>query len=356
MSTAKRVIQIERDCHQEELFVRSDGTLYPCCLKWGSKELEIAHIADADIVEKINKYAGKCICERYKLIPKTGKEHTYNLLNIELAYKCQAKCAMCCVHAPDADKDCKYEYYFEIEKLIQNILPKKLRVQGGEVLMQPEAMDWLEKIKLKFPEMELCIVTNGCVGGNVLNRALKLFDRFYISIVGFQSETYKTIMGLDLDTTKNFAKKVIESGEAEVHLKYLTTPSNFHELSLFLDWAIKLVPDYIIIADAFSTGYLKFDTFDDYWNKIIKRSSEAAKKVIIKHRDFLKENKSEIVDSIDFKVTERQLYKHKDPLLKNETKRFKSIDVEGPAKALLHINRAFVQENDLENIIKLVNY
>lgn len=273
----------DRPCHRKGLFVRSNGEIYPCCEVWSRKNLKIGHITDEDILDKIENYDKSCSCYNYNLIPGTKQDNSCEQLNIELSYKCQASCAMCCVDAPSFKGKYDDNYYVLIRKLIDHLLPKEILIQGGEILVQPKSIEWIEELKNDHPQIKLSLVTNGN-NLNAYDVAEKLFNRFTISIVGFQPETYKCIMGLDINKTIEFSERMIKAGK-EVYLKYLLTPNNFHELPLFLDWAMKNNPAKISVADVYIPSYIEINAPYDYWKKLVERTRKRVAEVIRDNKD-----------------------------------------------------------------------
>lgn len=319
----------ERACHYNELFVRSNGDVYPCCLVWNNNKLKIGHLSDSDILNKIENYSATCSCERFKLITGKGGTKNYSLLNIELSYKCQGQCAMCCVNAPDYIENYNTSYFDILGNLISSLSPKELLVQGGEILVQAESIEWLTKIKQATPEMSISLVTNG---NNIkmVDYVSRTFNRITVSFVGFQPATYKTIMGLNIETTKQFCEKVIRQGNTRVYLKYLITPNNLHELPLFLEWAIRLAPEMIYFADANTRQYINENTNDHYWAKIIDRTLKEITKVLRSNKEFLE---SEL------------------------NNRFEYIGIGGEStRCLFSIDNKYIVANDLTKILKIDKY
>lgn len=106
----------------------------------------------------------------------------------------------------------------------------------------------------------------------------KRFSKVGIStIVGFQSETYKTITGLDLKRTIRFAEELVKRKRLVVTLAYLITPLNVHEVTLFIKWAVKTAPDIIHVYDSEIHQYINSNTFDSFWEKIFERTAETFK-------------------------------------------------------------------------------
>lgn len=105
----------QRPCHYQELFVKSNGDVFPCCLTWNRKSMVIGHITDFDLTEKIMTFSRICSCERYRLRKADVKDRqNYSILNLGLSLACQANCIMCRVNAPSWRE--KYEYYTELEE------------------------------------------------------------------------------------------------------------------------------------------------------------------------------------------------------------------------------------------------
>jgi hypothetical protein len=190
---------------------------------------------------------------------------------------------MCIVDAPGWKGS--YDYYQDLELLIENITPKELFVQGGEILIQKKALSWLRSIRQKYPGMLISLGTNGNVSDAVILEIEGVFDRFSISFVGFQEETYKKIMGIDIQQTFNFVDSLLRHKSCQVQLKYLITPVNLHETGLFLKWALSMSPERIFIADAATVSYINLNTRDEYWLKIIELVGTDIREAIVSAKD-----------------------------------------------------------------------
>lgn len=301
-----QMLAVDREtrlCHCDSLFVREDGFLLPCCRIRASEKLIIGHLSDVDLYEEIKNYDDICSCQRYKL-RKIGADEklSVNYINIEFSLLCQAQCAMCCVEAPGNGNP--YKYFDELRKLINDLNPKGLIVQGGEILIQEDTMNFLKSIKSTHPNIIISLISNGNYDISKVNIVEDVFDQIYFSMVGFQTETYKRIMGLDLNKTKRFIDTLIERGKVRVGLKYLITPLNVHEAGLFLNWAIQRKPCGISIADSNIDQYINYNSWDNFWNKIFKRTALEVKKELIKNKEFLLKNNIKV--GVDF--NSRRIY------------------------------------------------
>ena len=309
-------------CHFKEMFVNTQGEVYPCCQVWGINTMKIGRIDDVDIQKKLERFNAYCGCSRArfrKLLPSDSMK--VKLVIAELSLACQASCAMCCVDSPSWHG--KYDNYESLAKFIDLCRPENLMVQGGEVLIQKESIKWLYGLKSRYPELKIILVTNGNVSLDMLEMLENLFSAVTISIVGFEPETYKKIMGLDINKTIAFAEELIKRNKTKTWLKYLTTPLNLHETNLFLKWAIKAAPERIVIADADTRRYIN-DTKDMFWSKIIERTSHDIKSELISAR----------TDLINKRTT---------------------IAFDQLAKELFEIDENFVKSNELGSVVDITS-
>ncbi|MBF0466142.1 MAG: SPASM domain-containing protein [Nitrospirae bacterium] len=264
-------------CHYYELFVKHDGYVYPCCITRDNSDMAIGHVTDDNLAQMIANFDGCCVCERSRFRKAVqGDIQKYVMLNFELDLACHSKCAMCCVSAPSWNGH--YGQYESLTKLVDITMPKVIKVQGGEVLIQKKSLHWIDSIKQKYPNILFSLITNGNYRLSIINAVEKRFNKVAVStIVGFQSETYKTITGLDLKRTIRFAEELVSRKRLVVTLAYLITPINVHEVTLFMKWAINTAPDIIHIYDSEIHQYINSDTFDSFWEKIFNRTAETFK-------------------------------------------------------------------------------
>jgi hypothetical protein len=105
-----------------------------------------------------------------------------------------------------------------------------------------------------------------------------LFFNVLVSVYGFQDETYRRITCMELAKTRSFAEELVRRKKSTVHLKYLVTPLNLHELPLFLRWAASLGPETISVIDSNSAAYINRATPDRYWDLVIERTGDEVRK------------------------------------------------------------------------------
>jgi pyruvate-formate lyase-activating enzyme len=158
-----------------------------------------------------------------------------------------------------------------------------LYVQGGEVLIQKETMDWLATLRHEIPGIRYWLITNANVGLDRQEQFEAFFELAVVSFVGFQPETYRRVMGISVEKTKAFVESLAGRAKVRLVLKYLLTPSNLHEVSLFVDWAISLSPEAIQICNA-QTEHLIRRGLHSYWDKITQRTLASLARVLKRRR------------------------------------------------------------------------
>ncbi len=267
----------ERPCHYRELFVASGGDVYPCCLTWNNPALRIGHITDSDLEARILAFDGSCRCASFTLRKGGHADARDYKLNVETGLACNGRCAMCCVDAPSSRED--YAYYADLDRLIAG-LPSihHMVVQGGEVLIQKRTMEWLRALVNRRPDIPQALITNGNAGTEMVPLVESLFFNVLVSVYGFQDETYRRITCMELAKTRRFAEELVRRKKSTVHLKYLVTPLNIHELPLFLRWAASLGPETISVIDSNSAAYINRATPDRYWDLVIERTGDEVRK------------------------------------------------------------------------------
>jgi len=272
-----------RVCHYEQLFVNHGGHVFPCCDTWNRPDLRIGHLDDPDLIEKIRRFRVRCsLCGVYTLRPgEQDQPARVTGINIETSLLCQAQCAMCCVEAPAWQGS--YEYYDAIVRLVGQLGPAQLWVQGGEVLIQARTLAMLEDIKGRWPDIQIGLVTNGSADTGLADTVERLFSLVIVSIVGFQPGTYRSIMGLSFDRMDGFVDELSRRKGIELTLKFLLTPSNLHEVPLFLQWAIGKQPAKVLVDDAGMGDYVNWGAPYQYWQKIVARTMRDTRAVLTKN-------------------------------------------------------------------------
>ncbi len=299
-------------CYQEQILIRFNGDVFPCCQLYMDKDKAICNIRDADLDVKLRSFDMDCSCTGRGFRPlKESEPLSIGRAICELSLKCNSKCAMCCAHSPEYSEEHgrlsgQAVDYAAIERAVATLNPRNINFQGGEVLIDSASLGWIRHMRENHPSMHMTLVTNGNVGRDMADTLFDLFDCVVISFYGFQPFTYRTITGLPLKRTVAFAERLLEIDRRKVELKYLSTPINFHESVLFLEWALKRKPSEIAIIDADSDWYIKNDPLmkipkfdpccstdllpDIYWSRIITRTTGKLQDIVRKNAAYCREN------------------------------------------------------------------
>jgi len=281
-SSCDKIVEKSRklvSCHFREPFVSHTGEIFPCCRVWGNPNKKIGHISDHDIINKMKVFDINCQCDEAKL--KKWEGENVRTIFFETSLSCNASCAMCCVHAPSWRG--KYDLYDALTQFITQLNPHEISVQGGECLAQPKTLQWLDVIRRKNSDIKIILITNGNASEAVYEQVKRIFTSIYISIVGFQDATYKKIMNIDFAKTKSFIKMIGANTTISLHLKYLITPINIHEIDLFFDWAAEQKCNSIYLGQASQLADIRFGGSIPFWETIIDRAGDSLRASLKRH-------------------------------------------------------------------------
>lgn len=264
-----------RPCHYSHLVVNSAGEIFPCARVWGKglakkSFMRVARAGDPDAASRVRDWAPPpCACSRARLRRgRPGEEPRVGVLTAELSLACNSGCLMCNTSSPGWQGT--YDGYARVEKLLAELRPQVLAVQGGEVTAQPEALRWLEDLRRSHPRTRLAVITNGQVPPSEHSRLAELFDYLIVSFPAFQPDTYRAVTGGEPDLPMAFSAAMIAAGR-KVGLKYLATPVSLHELAAFTGWASGLKP-HCLQVEALNLADYFMGTPDRFCEKYISAS------------------------------------------------------------------------------------
>ncbi len=273
----------ERVCQFYKLSVRKNGDVFPCCL--GKKVSRLGNIFDEDITEKIETSNIDCECALYKT-RKILPDDKMNLkkLHLMFSHECQAHCVCCNQHKDKMENE--EEHLEKILDFVNKYKPEYITVLGGEVLVQPATLNWIESVKNKYPEILFDIVTNLCVGEEIIKRVSKIFSEITVSFLGFTPNTYNSVMGLDYDVTiKNF-DYLLNNTSIKMRPKYLAMPTNVYDLPLFFEWALNKNVDKIYLHN--TREFAKCCHINDiFWQKTFAQIEKEIKKILEKNKEYI---------------------------------------------------------------------
>ena len=165
------------------------------------------------------------------------------------SYGCNLRCPFCqnweisTVGGEDAGRE---SGFLPPEALAD--LAQKLRGRGniGVAFTYNEPLICWEYVRdtarlLRERELQVVLVTNGCVSGEIADELLPLVDALNIDLKCFRAETYEKLLGGDLETVKRFIAKA--AGSCHVELTTLVVPGmndGEEEIRALTEWVASL--------------------------------------------------------------------------------------------------------------------
>lgn len=290
-------------CVEQGMYLRYNGDIFPCCRSCWNSDLKIGNILEADISDKIKKFDKPCQCTKYRLKSTKEKiELVIQRLHIEFSLSCQGNCLPCCVLAPWTRESKQYCYFQAVENFIKDFSVKKLLVQGGEIFVQKDTVMFLEGLKSRIEGLSIAIITNGNFDLSRSKSFQMLFDEAHFSFMGFQPDTYQLIMGLQRQKTMDFIDSVRKSFHGRMKIKFITLPSNIHEICSFVQYGLDIEADLCISSGNIFQYINQENTWDSYWFKLIERSKSQFRDLLIEKKDEIKEKNIHIEILAELKI------------------------------------------------------
>ena len=279
-----------RACHLEEMYIDRYGDIHCCCKTYLGNV--IGNLMDPDITEKILNYSPSkpCKCTRGSLASAENAscDRKVKLASIELSSICNAKCIYCFQN--DVNRNEPYKFYSQLYSLIDKLKIPKLMFAGGEILVQPDSLRFIEKIRENDPNKWIHLKSNGCSNKKMVPIVENIFNSTTITLNGFSDSTCMALMDVAFLPVKVFCEELSRS-DISLGIKFLCSPANISELPDFLKWSIELNPDRIIVPCARiysckenAPNEWKGSSFDGlnmaYWKDIYSRVGNKCKKIL----------------------------------------------------------------------------
>lgn len=255
------------------MYVNRYGYIYPDCKTYKTKP--ICHIKDMSAIKKVKDF--------YQ------NDSAFHMITIEFNSFCHANCFYCFQH--DGLENKHYEYYDELLNFLAEFETRWIFFSGGEILDQPLSRNFIRKYRKCCPNSWIHLKTNGNASLDKIPFIEECCDSVMVSFNGFTPEIYYTIMQIQVERTKVFCEAIRKNTKTKLGLKFLNSPVAFADVPAFLNWALGLDPQCIVIQTAYN---YKFDidgnsirtgsTFDDlnldYWFPIYERISKAVDRIL----------------------------------------------------------------------------
>lgn len=272
-------------CASNNLYIDDSGAIYPCPRMIDREP--IALIWENDCVDKLRNYdPGFCSCKRGFAV-RSREPLSIQNISIEFGGACPGRCVYC-YELTKRPQRAHYPFH-QLKRFLESVEFRGITVAGGEVMIQPETLSFVEQLKDLFPQVSFGLKTNGHSENPEI--ANSLFDNILVSINAFSDSALRLIMGdhVRLDTIVSFCEAIAAESPDKLSLKFLLTPMSLGDLSRFLLWAVKLNPAEISVTKAMvfgdesnrcRTGSSFYGLNRAYWDDIIARAAKDASEAL----------------------------------------------------------------------------
>jgi len=169
-----------------------------------------------------------------------NRELTY--LRVSVTDKCNLRCRYCMppegVPWLDHDQVMRNEEFIYFVGLFVSMGIKKVRFTGGEPLVRKGFIDIIREVKHRFPDLEVCITTNGVLLEKYLDElALLEVSKLNISLDTLSPTLYHEITGRDYHArVLNSIRKALDAGVFDVKINAVIQQHTLKELNSFVDY------------------------------------------------------------------------------------------------------------------------
>ena len=273
---------VEKGIEDKIFFIDRYGYIYPDCRP--DKYPSICHLTDPEAVSKVNK-----------AIWNTEEGGLYNCATIELCSFCHAKCYYC--FQEDGARTTQYAYFKQLMNFLCQLKIKWTFFAGGEILDQPQSMDFMREYRLNQPDAWIHLKTNGNAKKELVPFIRDVCDSIMVSFNGFSPTSTRLIMDVDVNLTKDFCLRVKNETDTNLGIKYLLSPVTVVELHDFLQWGLSVNPKSIVIQTVYKYIFenakskrigSSFDGLDPvFWQPVYQRVAEKIDALLQEKREII---------------------------------------------------------------------
>jgi len=253
--------------HPKILYIDRYGNIFPDCKTYQSNI--VGHISAEGIAEKVIK----------ELFSET-ETPIFNMITVEVSSLCHAKCFYC--FQEDGKRREKYLYFRQLMDFLGKLQTYWLFFSGGEILDQPDAMDFIRKYRKKYPDTWIHLKTNGNAGMDKVKFIEECCNSVMVSFNGFTNSSCQTLMKVDLDRTIQFCEAIVQNTSTNLGVKFLNSPICIAELPDFLNWALEINAKAIAVQTVYHYSFdekgkssRKEHVFNglsgEYWKEVCQR-------------------------------------------------------------------------------------
>lgn len=170
-----------------------------------------------------------------------SRKHSY--LRVSLTDKCNLRCRYCMppggIEWLSHDQVLRNEEFVRLVRLFVSMGVSKVRFTGGEPLVRRGFIDIVRETRCSFPDLNLCLTTNGILLDKYLeDLATQRVRNINISLDSLSRKRYADITAVDaFDRVVAAIDSVSKQGSFSVKLNAVLFEETLEELGDFLDFA-----------------------------------------------------------------------------------------------------------------------
>lgn len=180
-------------------------------------------------------------------------ERKIRYLRVSLTDKCNLRCSYCIppegVEFLPHDEVLRNEEFVHIIGLFVEMGVAKVRFTGGEPLLRKGFIDIVDKVRERFPNLEICLTTNGVLLEDYLEKLHELgVHKINISLDSLKPKRYQQITGRDaLQNVLSSIETALNIGTFKIKLNAVLFRETLAELNELFEYAAtrKLVLRFI---------------------------------------------------------------------------------------------------------------
>ena len=165
-----------------------------------------------------------------------------NYLRVSLTDKCNLRCIYCIpsegVELLSHDEVLRNEEFIHLIRIFIDMGVIKIRLTGGEPLVRKGFIDIVARIRELYPDIELCLTTNGVLLDEVIDELYQLqLKKLNISLDTLSRDCYKQITGRDhFNKVLSNIERALGYDYFKIKINAVLFEESLEELDDFIDY------------------------------------------------------------------------------------------------------------------------
>ncbi len=171
-----------------------------------------------------------------------GYQRKLTYLRVSVTDKCNLRCRYCMpptgVKFLPHDQVLRNEEFVHLIGVFAGLGVSKVRFTGGEPLVRKGFIDIVRNTRERFPDLELCLTTNGTLLGNFIDDLIACrVKNINVSLDSLDRRRYCEITGSDgMRQVLSNIDRLIDAGYFHLKVNAVIMPGTIDELDSFLDY------------------------------------------------------------------------------------------------------------------------